>query len=486
MTCACPSCRSGLGRRRLLATAGALGVLSALKTDEAVAATAPPLERAETVGRLPDREDLLIRGARVLTMDERLGELPRGDVRVRAGRIVDVAPTLDAAGARVIDARGMLLLPGFVDTHWHLWNGFLRSHAGGDRETGYFPTALKYGRRCQPVDAYRSVRLCLAEALSSGITTVHNWAHNLRGPAFADAEVRAMREMGVRGRFSYGTPQGLAPDQPMDFDDLARVQRTWFGAEADGLLRLGLAARGPERAPAQVPEEWATARRLGLPISVHIASTPAFAKMEGVRGLAAAGRLGPDVQLVHVNYTSVEERALIARAGSPVAMTPISEMRIGFGVPRPIELGAAGIGLSLGIDTLALAGAADMFASMRAALWAANAAAQSEFAMTAKQVLHLATLGGARDHGLEDAVGSVSPGKRADLQLLRLGDLNVSPLNDAARLVVESGRPDNVDTVLVDGRVLKAGGRLTHVDVGLVVAEAAASLAAVTALADNP
>src|SRR5262249_50228236 len=191
---------------------------------------------------LPPRGEFLIRGATVLTLDPNLGDLETGDVHVRDGAIVAIGPRIDLPNAGIMEGRGMLCMPGFVDTHWHLWASLLRPFVRADvNELGYFPVSNRLGHLFTPEDSYRSVTLGIAEALSAGVTTVHNWAHNVRSPDHADAELSAMRDAGIRGRFAYGPPQGMPDDQPMDMAGVARVKRDWM--PGDGLLTLGICSR---------------------------------------------------------------------------------------------------------------------------------------------------------------------------------------------------------------------------------------------------
>ena len=158
-------------------------------------------------------------------------DLAAGDVHVHAGTIVAVAPVIEASAAQVIDGAGMICIPGFVDTHFHLWNALFRVFVRADVPAlSYFPVTARLGPLMEPEDSYRSVRLGAAEALAAGVTTVHNWSHNTRSPEHADAELSGMRDIGIRGRFSYGTPVGMADDAPMDFAGLARVK-------ADGVTK---------------------------------------------------------------------------------------------------------------------------------------------------------------------------------------------------------------------------------------------------------
>ena len=172
------------------------------------------IDRAK--GRLPAREHLVIRDGYVITMDPAVGDLPQTDVLVRNGEILAVGKGLSAEGAHEISARGMIVLPGFVDTHWHLWNSFMRGLIGNQPGRDYFAVKRGLAPFYKPLDFYRAARLALAEAVNSGLTTIHNWHHNLRTPADADANIMAAIDMGVRGRFSYGCPDNFSRDRLMD------------------------------------------------------------------------------------------------------------------------------------------------------------------------------------------------------------------------------------------------------------------------------
>ncbi|HEX8008462.1 MAG TPA: hypothetical protein VF482_18780 [Trebonia sp.] len=191
------------------------------------------------------RGDILVRGGYLLTMDQ-AGDVPDGDVHISGGEIRAVGRGLDAPGAEVIDAAGMIVAPGLVDTHWHLWNTLLRGLSDGapggaanspDR-SGYFVTCVRLGRRFLPSDTYAGTRLACAEAIDAGITTVHDWAHNIRGREWAEAGLRALAESGLRARFSYGYETGHPNDQVMALDDLAHVHDTWPAYSAGGRIHL--------------------------------------------------------------------------------------------------------------------------------------------------------------------------------------------------------------------------------------------------------
>src|SRR6266545_825031 len=250
---------TSITRRNLLNTASA-AVIGGVTTAQAQTPGAPG--------------EYLIRNAHVLSMDPAIGDLPRGDIHVRAGAIVAVGAGLNAPGAELIDGRTLIACPGFVETHWHMWGAVARNMAGEEEKTGYFPFSRVLGVQFTPEDNARGVRLALAEAIASGITTVHNWSHNLLSPAYADAELAVHREVGLRARFAYGYSRNTGPNETLPLDDAARVQRQYFGG-GSGLLTLGIAPRGIESNTVDIcQKEWEFARKLGIGITTHAGTSP--------------------------------------------------------------------------------------------------------------------------------------------------------------------------------------------------------------------
>ena len=473
-----------LHRRAVLRMAGAI----------AAAGLAPARLFAQSNSRadlspkpLPARGELVIRGATVLTMDAKLGDFERGDVHVRNGAIVAVAQSLSAGSVETLDGRGMICMPGFIDTHWHLWTTACRPLIRiDDPKRGYFPVTSALGRHFTPEDSYRSVRLGLAEALSAGATTVHNWAHNVRTPAHADAELRAMRDTGVRGRFSYGQAQGMPDDQPMNYDDVAKVKRDWL--PNDGMLTLGMCSRnfGPSQTALRgtisldmARRDWGGARALGLPITLHTSGP------SPIKALDEAKLLGPDVQLVHPLLTSAEERQILRSRGVSYSIAPIGESRrpASAGVIQLGELLEAGVKVSLSIDTTGTYGC-DYFEAMRILYNLHQHRIGERVRLTARRLVQLATLDGAIDLGIAERAGSLTPGKRADLILVRTGDVNIAPIGDPYEALISFGQPRNVDTVIVDGRILRRGGEFAALDYAEVLKEASETASALRARAN--
>jgi 5-methylthioadenosine/S-adenosylhomocysteine deaminase len=422
---------------------------------------------------MTERGEFLIRKAYVLTMDAAVGDLAGADVHVRGGAIVAVGRDLTAPNAEILDGTGMLVLPGFVETHWHVWTALLRSLAGDRREHGYFPTSRTIGTFYSATDMYAAGRLAAAEAIHSGITFVHDWCHNVRSPAHAEAALRALAEAGVRARFSYGSPTAASGDASNDLRDFARLHESWSDYSNGGLLTLGLAWRGA--GSAATLRDYEAARELGVPISVHANSLPNNAG--GIAQLADRGLLVPGMQIIHALWCTPQEIRALADHRATVSVSPYSELRIGFGFPIAAQLVAAGVTVGLSVDTTTLSGNADMFAIMKAIQNLENGRAGNEFELTARRVLELATIDGARSMGIDASVGSLTPGKRADLIMVDTRAVNLAVFTEPGHLLVEAAQPANVDTVMIDGRIVKRGGRLTRIDVADVIDVAARSSA---------
>lgn len=474
-------------RRELLGGAAAtIGAAAVLRPSTAEAQAAAPAASAAGYAHLTTRGEYLIRGAFVLTMDDKLGDIDGGDIHVKNGAIVAVGKALKAPGAKIIDGKTMIAMPGLIDTHWHMWGTAARNTAGDDPKMGYFTFAKVVGSIFKPEDNARGVRLALAEAINNGLTTVHNWSHNIMSPAYADAELAVHRAMGHRALFGYGYAGIRIKDQPVNVADLPRVNDRWI-KDSEGLLTLGVCSRGPESNNMDITKmEWEAARKMGLRISTHVGTTLAAVKdRQAIKHLNEANLLGPDVILVHDTNTVDNDTEILAQTKTEVSFSPFTELRTGFGITPVGAFTKAGVPLSLSIDTTVLCGNCDMFAIMKAILNIADGDAQSEFAMPARKAIEMATIGGARALGILDRVGTLTPGKRADIILIRTTDINMAPFTDPVHMVVQSTNPSNVDTVMIDGRILKSDGKLVGIDVARIAREASDTAVRVRAEAER-
>jgi cytosine/adenosine deaminase-related metal-dependent hydrolase len=459
-----------LGRRALMG--------AGLSATALLAATpAPAQQPAEQPAAQPSDSakpgEYLITGAQLLTMDDKLGEIPNGAVHVRDGAIVAVGPNLDVPGAERIDAHGAVVMPGFVDTHWHLWATLARGL--GTTGKGSFDKAMDaVAPKFRSVDNALGVRLSLAEAVHAGITTVCNFAHNIRSAEAGRAEWQAMRDSGVRGRFYYGHLSDLAKDKLMDLPALEALAKD---SKGDGLVSLGVAARGPDRTVAEIwRREWAAARDLSLPISTHVAYSKAVAASGAIKAMEEGSFLGPDVQLIHLTQASDDDLRRVADGGSPVGLSPWTEMQVGFGLPPVARMQKQGLLMGLGLDNLALAGSADFFALMKLTADLAAAEAGEQGTLTERQVLEWATIGGARSMGLDKQIGSLTPGKRADLIMVRMDAINTAPATRPDITLVRAAQPANVALVMIDGRIHKRNGRAVGHDTRKLLRDAGTAL----------
>ena len=459
-------------RRTVLAATTALTAASLLPRS-ALAQPAP--------ASLPARGEFVVRGAQVLSMDEKIGDLAVGDVHVGDGAIVAVAASVAAPGAQVIDGKGMICMPGFVDTHWHHWTSFLRPvMRADDPKRTYFPVTAALGPHYTPDDSYKSARLSLVEALTAGVTTTHNWAHNVRSPAHADAEVRAMRDSGLRGRFSYGPALGMPNDKPMDLADMARLKRD---VGKDAMLTIGMCsrnidgnntARGAVDA-AMATKEWNGAREIGLPITLHTNGSASIQLLDGAK------LLGKDVQLVHPLNLVEKDFDTLAGHGTHYSVSPLGEAGRPGEMQFP-ELMQKGVLVSMSIDNVT-AERCDCFNCMRMMQTINKHRTGGKYKLTTKRLVELATIDGAKDLGFADITGSLTPGKRADLILVRTNAPNISPIGDPYDALVQLAQPSNVDTVVADGRIMRRNGQFTTLDHDKVIREATDAVAELKARA---
>jgi cytosine/adenosine deaminase-related metal-dependent hydrolase len=438
------------------------------------------LSLAQGTTQVPARGHYLIKGGAVVTVDSALGVLPRGDVHVRDGRIEAVAPDVLAPGAETIDATDMIVMPGFVDTHYHMWSALGRNFVGDG--FGYFPAKNATSTLYQPIDFYNSVMLGLVELANAGVTTVHNWSHNTRTPAHADAELKAHRESLLRARYAYGHIDRMPRSQPLDYTDIDRVQREYFanGSAFEGLVTFGVNLRGLSQSEeAAYLEDMKQALARKLKVAIHAGQTPPNRVI--AEDYEKRGWLGPDLLICHYLPASDADAAAMARTRTPLSFATLSEFRLGrAGDPREalLRMRKHGVLISLSFDATSIA-PPNMFETMRFTWnmgipWRGTPTEKLP-EVTFREVIEMATLNGAKALGIGDVTGSISVGKRADIILIRGNDLNIAPVADIEASIVQSATPANVDTVMVDGKIVKRGGKLVAYDVEKVVREAKTS-----------
>ncbi len=417
---------------------------------------------------------ILIRGARILSQDPKLGEFT-GDIIVDGGVIVEIGPKLDDSGATVIDGTDRAVLPGFVDTHRHTWQGAVRQTGiGWDFPSYRQHIQLTWGPEYTPEDVYWGNLLGALNALDAGITTLRDESHIQNSPAHTDQAITALQDSGIRAAFAYGWPSidsntWMLRGEATHPEDIRRV-RSDLLADDNALVTLQAMLRGPELSTTEVSaKDIGLARELGIRSSMHVGNGAWGPMFRGIGSLGEAGLLGDDLLFIHCCTSDDDELKMLADSGGSASVAAALEAVMpGLGAPATGRLLKFGIRPSFSIDTEATV-AGDMFNVMRAAI-AAHGVGISLLpdvyedlpSFTPADLLEFATLQGARATGLDGRTGSLTVGKAADLIVIRLHDLATQPATDAAASIVGAGSPALVETVLVAGEVKKWNGELTH------------------------
>jgi 5-methylthioadenosine/S-adenosylhomocysteine deaminase len=354
----------------------------------------------------------LIRNGIVLSLDPQIGEVSGCDVLIDGDRILAVGVGLEADGVEVIDASGMIVMPGFVDSHRHIWEGVLRN-IGADvpleGRSSYISHVLhKLAPAFRPEDAYMGNLISALGAIDAGITTLLDWSHIQGSPEHTDAVVQALEDSGLRAVFGYGFPWWgkWEERQPSWF---VRAATEHFSSK-DQMLTLALAAPGPEFTDFEVTRDhWKLAREAGARITTHV-GVGSYGLDGKLERFGRAGILGPDTTYIHCTTLNDTEVQMIVDTGGTVSLAAPVEMMMGHGMPPIQKFLDRGLSPSLSVDVETNV-PSDMFNQMRSvlALQRSLAAGAGKSPITARDVLGYATVEGARANGLEAKVGSLTP-----------------------------------------------------------------------------
>jgi len=417
----------------------------------------------------------LFKGGLVLSLDPKVGDHTRADVLVAADRIAAVGPDLAVEDAEVIDATGMIVMPGLINAHQHAWLGLLRGLMPNIDAIGDYMEAipLTLGRFYTAEDMGLATRLTALSLLDAGVTTLLDACHNTRSPAHSDAAIAAFEIAGLRALHMVGKPLDRWPNTwPGD------VERLAAGREAkETLVRVGVFAQ-PDSMETSMP----LARRLGLRMLTQYAGPGSV-----VTEMHDKGLLGADNIFNHCTQLADAEWRLLAAAGAHVTVNPRSDALFGFeagGFPFQAAIDH-GLKPALGVDVdTSMSG--DMFAEMRAAFFQQRSVAQGRraqgdgaapAAVTVRAILEAATTNSAACLGLADQIGSLTPGKQADIIAIRTDGVAVYPSHNAVGTVVHMVDRADVQEVMVAGRPRKHAGRLLDVDVARLHTETDAARA---------
>jgi 5-methylthioadenosine/S-adenosylhomocysteine deaminase len=465
----------------------------------------------------------VIRGGAVMSMDyPGVGDFAQADVLVEGNKILAVGPHIAAGTADVIDATGRIVMPGFIDTHHHQFETALRSYlADGvlindtsgtpSGSTTYYEFILnKFAPVYRPQDVYINELFGGLSQLDDGVTTVHDVSQISHTPAHSDAAIQALIDTGRRAAFGYfesagnfgaGVPGNQYPQ------DAPRILKQWFSP--GNLSRNGLVhmIMGGEvyLGNATTDKSWTIGRNLGLQIAAHILSPfgirPILDSLAAGTGGNGHIGIGPDNLFIHMTGMSDMGWAAVKDKGAQVSIAFPIEMNMRHGMPPILKAQNLGMEPSLSVDVECTL-TADFFTQMRSCMNLQRAlvnqmildqntppdtlelAASNNWGippsaapnpwpkpptslpapLTTRDVLRYATMNGAKALRLDSKVGSLTPGKEADIIILDATRLNVAPLNQVPGAVVSLMDRTNVETVIVAGKVRKWKGQLLDVD----------------------
>ena len=415
----------------------------------------------------------LIKGGAIVSMDPRVGNFAVGDVLIEGQKIVEVAASIHAPDAAVIDASGHVVLPGFIDAHHHQFETALRSFLAdgilindGRPESAhnYYESILqKLSMAYRPQDVYINELFGGIAQIDAGVTAVMDISQIHHSPEHSDAAIEGLRAAGRRAVFGYFEGWGEKAKYP---GDAKRIREQHFSS-SDQLVSMFM---GGEIYLPGYENAWKVGRELNLPIALHVVGT--FGMQPTFDALASAGQFGPDCFFIHMTGMSDMAWKAAADAGAHVTLAVPIEMHMRHGNP-PIQK-ALDLGMSLSLSTdVECTMTADMFTQMRGVLTLQRMLA-NELALQGKDypklmsvwdALRLASMGGAEGLQIDARTGSLSPGKEADIILLDATALNVAPLNHAAGAVVTLMDRSNVSTVLCAGQIKKWRGGIVGYDI---------------------
>jgi len=440
--------------------------------------------------------DTLIANARILTLDDAMGDLASADLLVRDGRIAQIAPGIDAPAARRIDAAGALVLPGLINAHVHTWETALRGIGGNWAGLDYFN--YFHGRLAPlytPEDTYIATLAGALSQIDAGVTTIFDWCHNNTTPAHTDAAVEALRASGIRAVFGHGTVKPKPRPGERHFSEIphpvAEIRRLRQGPLSDDHARvtLAMAILGPDYSTLEVcRHDFHAAMDLGLLSSAHAWGRPSRLVAGGYRTLAAQGLLRGRHNVVHGNYFEDDELRVLIDHGASVTATPGVEMQ--FHVRRPLSgrVHAMGGIPSIGVDS-EVGNKGDMFDLMRTTLLIERMYANQDVyarlqdkpvsgaavgtggspiektPLRTREVLEWATRGNAAALGMADRIGTLVPGKQADLIMIERCRPHIVSAQDPVQAIVSYAQPDDVSMVMIAGDIVKEQGQLRRADV---------------------
>ncbi|MFF5113208.1 amidohydrolase family protein [Streptosporangium sp. NPDC000509] len=419
----------------------------------------------------------VLTGAHVVVGDPRLRQFQKVDLEITDGIITKIGDDLARAGVEVRDVSWAWILPGFVDTHHHLWQATMRALTSDFTLDDYFWTIRRnHSGSHRAVDVYNGTYGGAASMLDAGTTCTVDFSHCIVTPEHADAGVTAIKDSGIRAVWCYGfynqpvdDPWFTSPEQR--YDDARRIRSTYFSGD-DDRVRFGVSPHEMARVPfEQIAQEIRMGAELDGLVHPHTNTRWRPGHRSDIQQWHEAGLLWEKQLHSHCNCADADDLKILADVGCAVSSTPETEVGMGLGYTVLRAADRAGVTTGLGAD-IQSNNSPDLFTAMRLALAsergryhqpvieAEGTSALDGVALKTEDVLHFATLGGARGLGLGDVCGSIEVGKAADLLLIRADTPRLHPIVDPINAIVMHVTVADIDTVMVGGDIVKEGGRL--------------------------
>ena len=419
---------------------------------------------------------ILIKNARIISMDSNLGDFENADILIHHDKIVELSNNINTDDALLIDASDYLIVPGFINTHIHTWQTGLRGIASDWTLTDYLDSIHKgLASFYKPEDMYIANYIGALYQINTGSTTIVDWCHNNPTPDHTDEAIRGLYDSNIRAIFLHGSPKHEpkigAPhysEIPMPRDEIARLKNGIFSSD-DNLLNLGMAVLGPQQSTLDVcKKDFQLAKDLDLIISMHIGGK--FLTPNGFDVLRDLKLLNKKTNIVHANNISNEMLDLLIDSDVTFSITPEEELQMGFGNPLTKRLIERNGNFAFGSD-IESAMSGDMLNVIRFALQAVrheytlenyqiNNEPPSIMQVKTREAFQWATIDAAKMLGIDDKVGSITPGKKADLVMFKTNKINFMPMHDPISSILFHSNSNDIDTVMVNGKILKQHGQL--------------------------
>ncbi|SFC23286.1 Cytosine/adenosine deaminase [Flagellimonas taeanensis] len=441
------------------------------------------------------RRKIVIKGGTLLTFQKEKLVCDELDILVENSKISDIGKHLTiTSDMEVVHADGMIVSPGLIDTHRHVWESAFKGAASNWTLMEYLNGMLgDIAPKMSPLDVYLGNLLGALEAINAGITTLFDWSHIMNSDEHAEAAIKGLRDSGIRAKFGYGTPgtsvwEWFYESKKTHPTNAYNIKRKYFNSE-DELVTMALAIRGPEYSDLEVTkQDILMGRDLDLQISMHIGGGAFGPKYQGIQKLNRLGLLGPDLNFAHGNTLSDLDFCMLADHGCSLSITPEVELQMGLGLPATGKALKHQITCSLGVDVVT-ATSGNLFDQMKTALQAERAIQNEkryqsgemleQLTITDQDIFKMATIGGAKTLGLEDKIGTLEIGKQADIILVDASKLGIAPIINPVAAMVLYAKESDIDTVMVAGNILKQNGVMMYQTTNELIMECQGSAKAI-------